>query len=205
MLPLMIVGLTLTAAAQFQPLESDGPILYFIAEPGAVGGFESGDKTLAEWALKAWERAAEGSLRLRPATEDRALLVVHWVPATGGLYGEAMPFTKDGRSGAAIFVRPVTLGLGEQLSRLAKKDRLLRDTILYLTCLHELGHGLGLKHTDQYDDIMYFFGHGGDIPNYFMRYRKKLETRDDIHRHSGLSGADVKRLQQLYADRGLSR
>jgi hypothetical protein len=50
------------------------------------------------------------------------------------------------------------------------------------TCLHELGHGLRLTHTDRYEDIMYFFGDGGDIPGYFMRSRRTLE-RSTTYRH----------------------
>ena len=69
-------------------------------------------------------------------------------------------------------------------------DPLLRDTIVYLTCLHESGHALGLRHTDQFDDIMYSFQYGGDIPEYFGRYRRKLMKREDIRKNSGLSMAD---------------
>ena len=65
---------------------------------------------------------------------------------------------------------------------------------MYLTCLHESGHALGLSHTDQFADIMYYFGYGGDINEYFGRYRRKLSTREDIRKNSGLSAADMRRL-----------
>jgi hypothetical protein len=45
---------------------------------------------------------------------------------------------------------------------------------------------------------MYFFGHGGDIPGYFRRYRDKLQSREDIRRHPGLSDRDVRSLGALY-------
>ncbi len=70
------------------------------------------------------------------------------------------------------------------------KDLLMRDTIVYLTCLHESGHALGLSHTNQFDDIMFSFQYGGDIPEYFARYRRKLTRREDIRKNSGLSPAD---------------
>jgi predicted Zn-dependent protease len=74
----------------------------------------------------------------------------------------------------------------------------LRDSIVYLTCLHELGHALGLAHTDDFRDIMYFFGYGGDIVAYFTRYRSQLHSRPDIAKVSGLSDADVSRIQTMY-------
>ena len=46
---------------------------------------------------------------------------------------------------------------------------------------------------------MYFFGYGGDIVEYFMRYRSKLQSRADIPKYSGLSGA-VQVLRNLYKD-----
>jgi hypothetical protein len=91
----------------------------------------------------------------------------------------------NGQRGAKIYIVNTTRGIS---------DHLLRDTIVYLTCLHEAGHALGLSHTDQFADIMYYFGFGGDIDEYFGRYRRKLSTRDDIRANSGLSEADRKRL-----------
>jgi len=104
-----------------------------------------------------------------------------------------------GRRGAEVFVFTSMEALGPEIAAEARRDRLFRDTIVYLTCLHESGHGLGLEHTADYADIMYYFGHGGDIPEYFRRYRRKLKSRDDIPKHSGLSPADVDRVRRLYA------
>src|ERR1022692_1981450 len=77
---------------------------------------------------------------------------------------------ESGRRGSQIYIVNTTQGI---------KDDLLRDTIVYLTCLHESGHALGLAHTNQFADIMYYFGFGGDINEYFGRYRRLLSTRDD--------------------------
>jgi hypothetical protein len=77
----------------------------------------------------------------------------------------------------------------------------MRESIVYLTCLHELGHAMGLGHTPAYADIMYFFGYGGDIPGFFDRYRRQLRTRTDIQKVAGLSPADMSRVRALYAAR----
>jgi len=79
-----------------------------------------------------------------------------------------------------------------------QEDPLLRDTIVYLTCLHETGHALGLQHTAAFADIMYSFQFGGDIPEYFGRYRRLLTVRSDIRKHAGMSADDRKRIVQLY-------
>ncbi len=87
--------------------------------------------------------------------------------------------------------------MAPKIDELARENPLFRDTVIYLTCVHELRHGLGLEHTSNYDDIMFFFGYGGDVPNYLLRYRNKLEKREDIVRHWGLSDADIATLRGL--------
>jgi len=109
------------------------------------------------------------------------------------MYGEARPILVEGKRGAEVYVRPAPLSLNE--------DRLLRDAVVYLTCLHETGHALGLPHTAAFDDIMYSFQYGGDIPEYFARYRRKLRARDDIGKNSGLSEADRKQVREILASR----
>jgi len=64
------------------------------------------------------------------------------------LYGEAMAINVNGRPGSELHI---------QIAEPPSKDRLLRDTIVYLTCLHESGHALGLSHTSDFADIMYSF------------------------------------------------
>lgn len=178
------------------PLDERGTVTYFIAKGEGGSSFRDTDPELARWALAAWQTAAEGKLEFVPAPEDEALVRVYWVPANGGgQYGEMRPLAVDGRRGAAVFIRPDTDALGPEISELANKDALFRDSVVYLTCLHELGHALGLEHTTNFDDIMYFFGFGGSVARFFGRYRFRLETRDDITRFSGLSPADVLRLR----------
>jgi hypothetical protein len=204
---LTVAALTAVAPASAQPLPTLGPldasgrVTYFIedGEPGST--YVPADRELAVWALKAWERASNGRIRFEPAPRAEALVQVHWVPAGGGQYGEMRSMQVGNRRGAAVYIRPDTNGLGPDIAAAAKKDPLLRETIVYLTCVHEIGHALGLPHTDDFRDIMYFFGFGGDIPAFFNRYRVGLRTRADIAGTHGLSEADMERLRALYPAR----
>jgi predicted Zn-dependent protease len=114
------------------------------------------------------------------------------------LYGEARPTVVDGKRGAAIYVNPDVAQLGDDIYAVASRDRLLRDAIVYLTCLHESGHALGLSHTGKFEDIMYSFGFGGDIVEYFERYRRKIAAREDIRTQSAISAYDRQRLLELF-------
>jgi len=180
-------------------LDAKDPITYFIADGNGQTGYRSSDRELALWALEAWRRGAEKRFGLAAAPESRALVRLYWAEPNEGQYGEMRPLTVDGRPGAAVFIRPDVESLGQDIARRARGDVLLRDSIVYLTCLHELGHALGLTHTRDFRDIMYYFGYGGDIVAYFVRYRAQLRSRNDIATVSGLSVADVSRIKAMYA------
>ena len=138
-------------------------------------GCKSGDPDLAQWAMEAWQAASGGKLRVeRSAEKNPAIIKIYWVAGRAGLYGETR--------GGEVFVHP------------EPGEGLMREATVYLTCLHEIGHALGLGHTADFDDIMYNFQYGGDIVEYFARYARKLKRREDIRKYPGMSLNDRKRL-----------
>jgi hypothetical protein len=174
------------------------PIPYFIGDGKGKTGFRAGDRELARWALDDWQRSSGQAIRFEPAAESSSLVRLYWAEPSEGQYGEMKPIIVDQRLGAAVYIRPDMASLGPDIAEAAAHDPLLRDSIVYLTCVHELGHALGMRHTSDNRDIMYFFGYGGDIPKYFDRYRAQLRSRADIVKVSGLSSGDVTRLKALY-------
>lgn len=200
----VLVGYAAAGVAQtsraLDPLDA-GIVTYYIHEGDAGAGYRAADRELAEWALQAWETAAGGVLQFVPAAEREALLQIRFVAADAGQYGEMRPLLVGGRRGAAVYVRPETDALGPDIGTRARLDPLYRDTVVYLTCVHELGHALGLTHTADYADIMFFFGFGGDIPAFFGRFRDRLASRADIPGAPVLSSGDLAQLQALYPPR----
>ena len=180
-------------------LDTSEPIPYFIADGRGVPGYDIFDRDLARTALDAWSRESGGRLRfVESASESGALIRRAWVSGDQGLFGETRHIRVSGKPGAIVYVMPDASQLGRELAVRAGEDKLLRDTIVYLTCVHELGHAMGLGHTDQFADIMYSFGYSGNFTEYFLRYRRRLETRSDIRSHSGLSPDDADALRALY-------
>ncbi len=160
-------------------------------ETARVTGCDPGDPELARWALEAWQRETNGAIVFRQSeSQAHARITIHWANGQMSLYGETEPVLVDGKPGAVIYVLPDTRALGPAIDAATRSDRLLRDGIVYLTCLHESGHALGLRHTAAFADIMYSFGYGGDIVAYFERYRQLLKKRADMPAHSGISDAD---------------
>lgn len=189
----LAVSVCVCSAAQFT-----SPVTYFIEDGKGVPGFDSMDRELAEMALAAWSRESGGRLKfVKAAQVSDAMLRVRWISAADGLYGETQQANVNGKRVAIVNVSPSVSGLGEPLSTMALKDRLLRDTIVYLTCVHETGHAIGLPHTRNFVDIMYSFAYGGDFVEYFSRYRRNLKSREDIARFSGLSPGDASVLRSL--------
>lgn len=184
---LKVLSLLLVAIA------SEGATLRYWVEPCAhpETGCKRDDPELAQWAMEAWQAASKGGLHLvRTAESGQAHIRVHWVTG-GGLYGETRAIDVDGVRGAEVYILPTVVPPEE-------KDQILRDAIVYLTCLHETGHALGLDHTANFADIMYSFQYGGDIPEYFGRYRRLLDSRADIRKHSGLSADDRQRVVERF-------
>jgi hypothetical protein len=185
---LRIIGLLLLCGL------NEAASLQYWVEPCAKArsGCRAGDPELAQWAMEAWQAASGGKLKLeRTTTREKAHIRIYWANGREGLYGETRPIDVGGVRGAEVYVLPPAANQSDG-------DDLLRETVLYLTCLHESGHALGLEHTRGFGDIMYNFQYGGDIPEYFGRYRRQLGVRGDIRNHSGISADDARRLLEVY-------
>ena len=151
-----------------------------------------GAEALVDRALATWTRAADGRFVLqKAASRDAALVRVRFARADG-IYGETAP--RIDRTTGAIGSAEVLIA-GD-----IGGDALQRRIVIYLTALHELGHALGLPHTDAFDDIMYSFRRPDDGERYFGAYRKRLRTSEEIgsDRATGLSPGDLAALRTLY-------
>ncbi len=162
--------------------------------PADLSGCSKDDAQLAQWAFEGWQRESRDRIIFRKSTtEDHARLRVYWGAGNTALYGETHRIIVDGKRGAEIRILPGTKAT-------ESADPLMRDTIVFLTFVHEAGHALGLTHTAQFADIMYSFQYGGDIDAYFNRYRQLLRKRSDIALHSGLSDGDRQALRSVLSD-----
>jgi len=149
---------------------------------------------LVEKAMRTWTSAAAGRFTLEKTADEAAPVRVQFMSADYR-YGVTAPRVnpQSGRIERAEV----------RVAADAGRDGFERRIIVYLTALHELGHALGLEHTDDFSTIMYAFRRPSDGDRYFGAYRRKLRSADDIGTPSatGLAQADVAALRALYDER----
>jgi hypothetical protein len=181
------------------PVDVAGPIPYFIDEPALSRGGRPHDRWLAERAIHAWDNALRGWLCMTPAPALEAAVRVYW-GMTGDRLGLMQAIEAGPYRGGEVYVHIQPESFHPQLAEACREDPLFRDSVVYLTLLHETGHALGLVHTVEMRDAMYF---GGDYVGFYKAYRGKLRTLEDIRRHPGLSNEDIERLRALYPPEAL--
>jgi Matrixin len=196
----LLAGLALQAEDRFRLMpDASGQIPYFIGPAANKSGYRSTDEDLVVWALQEWERSVNLLRFRRVEDEHTARVRVQWLPwAEDAALGRMEPSSDEGRPVASLIIRPDENKFRPTVRRRVKEDPLMRDVVLYYVCLHEVGHALGLSHSDNPRDIMWPGANGVTLPIY-DRYRHHLMTRDDIPRVSWLSHDDIVRVTDLWA------
>jgi tetratricopeptide (TPR) repeat protein len=140
------------------------PIKIFVDSGSLVSGMHESFRQILIDSLEAWMKAAQGRLSYQQvARPDQADLVCDWTSNPGEVTGKG---TESEQGVAHIFGRDSGQGSVE-ISRATvriltidkeKSEELpVSDDMMKKTCLHEIGHALGLMgHSPNSHDVMFF-------------------------------------------------
>lgn len=140
------------------------PIKVFVDSGSLVAGMRDSFRQILIDSLEAWMKAAQGRLSYQQvARPDQADLVCDWTNNPGEVTGKG---TESEQGVAHIFGRD-TGGGSIEISRATvriltidkeKSEELpVSDDMMKKTCLHEVGHALGLMgHSPNSHDVMFF-------------------------------------------------
>lgn len=140
------------------------PIKIYIDPGNGVSGMRDSFKQILVSTFDAWIKASQGRLGYRlVSSKDQADLACDWTANPGDVTGEgteseqgvAHVYGRDSGNGQVEIARATIRIL--TVDKEKEGDQAVTDEVMKKTCLHEIGHALGLMgHSPNSHDVMFF-------------------------------------------------